>query len=659
MSNLNRQFLFRPEHVGRSKADVAAHAVTQLAPGVKIVPHFGNVRDARFGVPFVRGFTVVVNALDNMEVRDTHAPQLPVPLCTPPRARSRMKLRAKPPVKKARKKWPHFTRIPLSPLLFLQARRHMNRLCLAANVPLVEAGTMGYAGQAFPIRRGETPCLECTPTPPQKQFPICTIRSLPDKPVHCVVWAKELFKLLLGDSKSSTLFDGAGAATTNSAYMSAVENRPPVSVGGGAGGGEAVGAAATDAAAVHYARAVFQAVFHDDIKVRLEIAPEVYKRAPPSPLDLAACESGQCEPAATGVGAGVGAGAGAAGTRLAAQRVPTVAESASLFVTALSEYFSSSSLFPLIGSLEFNKDSASDLALVTAATNLRAATFGIPLQSSWDVKSIAGNIIPAIATTNAIAAGLEVLEVLKILRAGAAPNPDARITYITREAKGQRKRALLTALKLEPPRAGCFVCGTQSVGVRLDTGTMTLRALVRDVFIGALGFAAPNIDNGDSFNFVEDREDGESDDEYAQKLTFLDKSLAELVGGGIRDGTVLTVTDFSQDLTLMVTVSHATRAALAEAARERGFEIVGVVDAAAAQQAVRARAAAAEASEAIATATLSARRAGGTSKRLREETSDADGVICIDESNDEAEGAKRARNNQDEGGKGDDVILIE
>ena len=31
--------------------------------------------------------------------------------------------------------------------------------------------------------------------------------STPDKPVHCVVWAKELFKLLFGDPKSSMMFE--------------------------------------------------------------------------------------------------------------------------------------------------------------------------------------------------------------------------------------------------------------------------------------------------------------------------------------------------------------------------------------------------------------------------------------------------------------------
>jgi hypothetical protein len=58
--------------------------------------------------------------------------------------------------------------------------------------------------------------------------------------------------------------------------------------------------------------------------------------------------------------------------------------------------------------LQFSKDDALDLDFVTAATNLRAAVFSIPLQSKFDVKSIAGNIIPAISTTNAVVAGLQV-----------------------------------------------------------------------------------------------------------------------------------------------------------------------------------------------------------------------------------------------------------
>jgi hypothetical protein len=40
-----------------------------------------------------------------------------------------------------------------------------------------------------------------------KVYPICTIRSTPDKPVHCIVWAKECFKLLFGVTSESMLFE--------------------------------------------------------------------------------------------------------------------------------------------------------------------------------------------------------------------------------------------------------------------------------------------------------------------------------------------------------------------------------------------------------------------------------------------------------------------
>lgn len=56
------------------------------------------------------------------------------------------------------------------------------------------------------------------------------------------------------------------------------------------------------------------------------------------------------------------------------------------------------------------------MEFVTAAANLRAHSFGIPLQSLFDAKGIAGNIIHAIATTNAIIAGLIVLEAIKLLK---------------------------------------------------------------------------------------------------------------------------------------------------------------------------------------------------------------------------------------------------
>jgi ubiquitin-like 1-activating enzyme E1 B len=47
--------------------------------------------------------------------------------------------------------------------------------------------------------RSISECYECTPRPPPKGFPICTIRNTPDKPIHCIVWAKDLlFERLFG-----------------------------------------------------------------------------------------------------------------------------------------------------------------------------------------------------------------------------------------------------------------------------------------------------------------------------------------------------------------------------------------------------------------------------------------------------------------------------
>ncbi|CAJ1346555.1 unnamed protein product, partial [Effrenium voratum] len=115
VSNLNRQFLFRRAHVDRPKSVVAAEAVKQFRPDAKILSHHGNVKDSQFGLEFVSKFDVVVNALDNLE-----------------------------------------------------ARRHVNRLCLAAERPLLEAGSTGHLGQVTVIRKGETECFECQAKPSQK-----------------------------------------------------------------------------------------------------------------------------------------------------------------------------------------------------------------------------------------------------------------------------------------------------------------------------------------------------------------------------------------------------------------------------------------------------------------------------------------------------------
>lgn len=85
--------------------------------------------------------------------------------------------------------------------------------------------------------------------------------------------------------------------------------------------------------------------------------------------------------------------------------------------------------------ITFDKDDEDTLDFVTASANLRSIVFGIETRSRFDIKQMAGNIIPAIATTNAIVAGLCVLEAFKVLKGDYS---------VTKEASSAKPRTSLS-----------------------------------------------------------------------------------------------------------------------------------------------------------------------------------------------------------------------
>lgn len=67
ISNLNRQFLFRANDVGNSKAEVAARFVEKRVKGVSITPHNCKIQDKN--EDFYMMFNIVVCGLDSIEAR--------------------------------------------------------------------------------------------------------------------------------------------------------------------------------------------------------------------------------------------------------------------------------------------------------------------------------------------------------------------------------------------------------------------------------------------------------------------------------------------------------------------------------------------------------------------------------------------------------------
>lgn len=55
------------------------------------------------------------------------------------------------------------------------------------------------------------------------------------------------------------------------------------------------------------------------------------------------------------------------------------------------------------------------MSFISSASNLRMHIFNIPMMPFYEVKETAGNIIPAIASTNSIVAGLEITESIKYI----------------------------------------------------------------------------------------------------------------------------------------------------------------------------------------------------------------------------------------------------
>lgn len=145
-SNLNRQFLFRTKDVGRLKSECASAAVQAMNPELegKIVTlrdRVGPDTEHIFNEEFWESLDGVTNALDNVD-----------------------------------------------------ARTYVDRRCVFFRKPLLESGTLGTKGNTQVVLPRITESYSSSQDPPEKSFPMCTLKSFPNRIEHTIAWARDLFQ---------------------------------------------------------------------------------------------------------------------------------------------------------------------------------------------------------------------------------------------------------------------------------------------------------------------------------------------------------------------------------------------------------------------------------------------------------------------------------
>lgn len=476
LSNLNRQFLFRKQHIKKPKATVAKETASQFNPTVNIDARHGDIFDAEYNVDFFEGFDIVFNALDN-----------------------------------------------------LKARQHCNRMCMAAGVPLIESGTTGFNGQVQAIQKGITECYDCNPKPVQKSFPICTIRSTPSQPIHCIVWAKSyLFPELFGTSEGDSDVTVTDADNAEEVVKLREEAQALKKIRSLMGTGE-------------FAQAVFDKVFYDDIE-RLRSMSEMWQsRSPPKSLkfdslkaDTDLIKQGQA-------------------LALQDQRVWSAEENLAVFCYSLDVLSNRAQSGEQ--EMSFDKEDKDTLDFVSAAANLRSHVFGIPSNSEWEIKQMAGNIIPAIATSNALTASLSVMLSYKVLRSKvgrseAMAKPTANNSLPTTILSGKDEPALggskmvflnsrstervITTQGLGHPDPRCPVCSPVYARLRIPKDSKPTLGHLVDEISAKLKYEEFQISTSIGVVYEPDLDDN------------LPRALSEL-GVDLNSNSFITITDDSDE----------------------------------------------------------------------------------------------------------------
>lgn len=404
-SNLNRQFLFRPHDVQKLKSVCAGDAVKKMNPLARIVAHqdrVGPETENFYNDDFFENLNGVANALDNV-----------------------------------------------------QARVYMDRRCVYYRIPLLESGTLGTKGNVQVVLPYMTESYSSSQDPPEKSIPICTLKNFPNAIEHTLQWARDEFEGLFRNpadtcnqyitdlkffERTSKLNGSEPLQTLENVYDHLVSNKPK-----------------DFNDCVKWARLRFQELYYNNIKQLLYNFPPDQvtssgspfwsgpKRCPhPLVFDVNNKTHIDYLVATANLRAEMFSIKGhtkreemisivsqmdipefraKSGVKIATTEAEAADNSANHDDDRFEEL---KTILPTPSSFgsyrmqpaDFEKDDDTNFHMdfIVATSNLRAENYDIAPADRHKSKLIAGKIIPAIATTTALVAGLVCLEMYKVVR---------------------------------------------------------------------------------------------------------------------------------------------------------------------------------------------------------------------------------------------------
>lgn len=374
-SNLNRQFLFRNQDIGKHKSITAINSILKMKPSINIKADIMKVGNDNISYTdnIMNNISGVINALDN-----------------------------------------------------IQARRFMDEQCFKYNLPLFESGTTGTKGNTQPVIPFVTETYSALVDPEQdKSFPLCTIKSFPNEIQHTIHWAMDMFEFFnRGPMNVNNWLEKKDYLTTlqeNEKNIATDDinlfvNKYPIQL-------DTINTIKwiIDMFNENYYTNIIKLL--DTFKPDHEISPGVMfwsagKKCPhPIKFDM----NNTLHIDYIEATANLLANCNGLKNNYTREQLIVLLSEYEMKENEMKEYEINDSMKLLFKNtfvpqiFEKDNDTNWHVKWITAASNLRATNYNIPTSSEQQTKGIAGRIIPAIATTTSAVSGLIVLEILKYL----------------------------------------------------------------------------------------------------------------------------------------------------------------------------------------------------------------------------------------------------